>query len=186
MKNFVGLHGWASGGECTLPLSNRLPPKSTHHGCVILCWWVWDHLCSLALLCFWLPLRHMQWLSPTLPACSLPRRWVLVPSSLPQHSASRAQLTSRQPMGGRHAARQTARQDTPPQHVSLDTAKCNMASRCQPRQLTWSPLLCAAAPTDQTSFTSLSVSTISPHVSTLAHQHWLVSIQGWCSGKVQV
>lgn len=47
------------------------PPKSTHHGCVILCWWVWDHLCSLALLCFWLPLRHMQWLSPTLPAYSL-------------------------------------------------------------------------------------------------------------------
>lgn len=83
MKNFVGLHGWASGGECTLPLSNRLPPKSTHHGCVILCWWVWDHLCSLALLCFWLPLRHMQWLSPTLPACSLPRCWVLVPSPFP-------------------------------------------------------------------------------------------------------
>lgn len=56
------------------------PPKSTHHGCVILCWWVWDHLCSLALLCFWLPLRHMQWLSPALPACSLPHCWVLVPS----------------------------------------------------------------------------------------------------------
>lgn len=51
--------------------TTSLPPKSTHHGCVILCWWVWDHLCSLALLCFWLPLRHMQWLSPTLPAYSL-------------------------------------------------------------------------------------------------------------------
>lgn len=102
------------------------------------------------------------------------------------HSASRAQLTSRQPMGGRHAARQTARQDTPPQHVSLNTAKCNMASRRQPRQLTWSPLLCAAAPTDQTSFTSLSVSVISPHVSILAHQHWPVSHQGWCRGEVRV
>lgn len=81
MKNFVRLHSWASGGECTLPLSNHPPtPKSTHHGCVILCWWVWDHLCSLALLCFWLPLRHMQWLSPTLPAYSPSCCWVLVPS----------------------------------------------------------------------------------------------------------
>lgn len=59
------------------------PPKSTHHGCVILCWWVWDHLCSLALLCFWLPLRHMQWLSPTLPAYSLFCHWVLVPLLFP-------------------------------------------------------------------------------------------------------
>lgn len=50
MKNFVGLHSWASGGKCTLPIPTASPPKSTHHGCVILCWWDWDHLCSL-LLC---------------------------------------------------------------------------------------------------------------------------------------
>lgn len=83
MKNFVGLHGWASGGECTLPLSNRLPPPSQPIMVVLSCADEWDHLCSLALLCFWLPLRHMQWLSPALPACSLPRCWVLVPSLFP-------------------------------------------------------------------------------------------------------
>lgn len=94
------------------------PPKSTHHGCVILCWWVWDHLCSLALLCFWLPLRHMQWLSPTLPAYSLtclgPSAFSFTPLLL------YTRPTSQRRMAGHHAARQTQHQDTPPQHSSLN------------------------------------------------------------------
>ena len=129
-------------GECTLPLSDRFPPpKSTHHGCVILCWWVWDHLCSLALSSFWLPLRHMQWLSPTLPAYSLSRRWVLVPSpplhpflcsSPPDSSLWQAGVQQGEPRVRTHPLHRSP--------LSTSQPPCNMSCCVQPYWPNWSPL----------------------------------------------
>lgn len=153
--------------ERTLPLSNRLPPpKSTHHGCVILLMSVRSPLLPL--------LRSVSdCLSDTcsdsasLSAYSLSRRWVLVPpATFPTHLS--LHFTS-SPVGSLWQAgmqrRRASCQDPPPPNAA--GPRCNTSSCCSPGHRCF---IRQIAQTDSTSF-SMNVSVSLSNISALVHAY---------------